>query len=89
MGSPFYRISLCIWISNETPNYIMMYFELVKKGVTKLRRKNWPERDYISLTGSDYQSESGIPYWNNSDFKWTNIKLSISDFSAKDWQEEK
>lgn len=66
----------------------MTYFELVKKGKTKLRRSTWPEHDYIFLIEADSRSEQqGVQYWDNSQFHWVRVKLRIHDFTAKDWQE--
>ena len=66
----------------------MTYLELVGKGVTKLRRSNWPRRNYISLAN---QKEAGslVSYWDNDSFSWKKIRLSLIELTADDWQEEK
>lgn len=66
----------------------MTYLELVDKGATKLRRSNWPRRNYISLAN---QKEAGflVNYWDNDSFSWKKVRLSLIELIADDWQEEK
>lgn len=66
----------------------MTFFELVKAKKTKIRRASWAKRDYISLvdTGKGF---SEFDYWDNEKFEWFRRKLTLVDFAAKDWQEEK
>ena len=66
----------------------MTFFELVENKKTKVRRKVWPRQDYISLVNVSKMGQ-GVNYWDNNKFEWRKIFLTVKDFAADDWMEEK
>lgn len=53
----------------------------------KIRRSVWPEYDYVVIDKKKHTQEMTVTYWNNDEFQWVDIRLTLEDLIASDWME--